>query len=538
MPDVLFVDEEGNPIEPGRENVIYVDENGSEIPEEVAVQLLESGKYVDSRELLKTVQKSNTISSGTNLAQSRASSQALHQAQMEAKMQAMALAEAQAHVFAKAQAELKQREEELASIEADAARGDTPISLRQKMTNSAKSISSVELQIQKSQSGRRLLQPPPKKIGTKSSENLDFSQDPELEALIQARRIAELREHEMLKEQLLERQRQIMEEQFQQRLSRQTEQSPYNQQQINENVVEQNFQVESKEFQTEPSFSSAAFVQHEQFNSTVHTDEVVDTHVSTTPVNLDEASSQNIKEYTNNFAIGKVKFVGYLTGDNVIRDISELSAEDTEKIYQEALKDQTPTQSTEEKKQDDLDPSIFGDELVEIDFGPIDAYTAALNAHLNAYKNASEVDDGKRFPAHVLTCSHATFIDNQLILGEAMYNTFETNNVVNGTSGINVELYQPDEEANQGLGKNSRTNTQVEYEHGNYSQSQSFASIIDIQSQRGYSIREMNQYQDSNFSKEDLKTNFDSYFDSIRSKQSSGGFYANTDNFNNNYVSR
>lgn len=51
VPDVLFVDEDGNPIEAGHENLIFVDEQGNEIPEEIAQQLLESGKYIDSRDL-------------------------------------------------------------------------------------------------------------------------------------------------------------------------------------------------------------------------------------------------------------------------------------------------------------------------------------------------------------------------------------------------------------------------------------------------------------------------------------------------------
>ncbi|RNA21249.1 hypothetical protein BpHYR1_003418 [Brachionus plicatilis] len=509
VPDVLFVDEDGNPIEPGRENIIYVDENGTQIPEQVALQLLESGKYVDSRELVNSAAARKTMSSSAN------SSQALYQAQMEAKMQAMALAEAQAQVFAKAQAELKQREEELASIEADAARGDTPVSLRQKTSNSANS----------------------------DSLGATFAQQGELEARLQAQRIAELREHEILREKLLQRQRQIMQEQFQHRVSRQTEQSPYGQQQISNatsgQAQTQSFQAETK-LQAEPSFS-ALMAQQEQLDSTVHTEEpLVNTSKSNTPVNFNAADSQAIKEFGHKFSIGQVKLVGYLTGDNVIRNAGQLSAQEVEKIYQEAMRDQTESESGEEKKDEQLDDGVFGDELVEIDFGPIDAYTAALNAHLNAHRNASEVDDNKKFAAHVLTCSHATFIDNQLVLGEPMYNTFERNDIVNGTSGVNVELYEPEEDANQGLDRNtlSRTNTQVEYDQGNYSQSQSFASIIDIQSQRGYSIRDMNQYQESNFSKEDSRANFDSYFDSIRSKQSNAAFYANTDNLNTKYVSR
>ena len=48
---MLFVDEDGNPIEAGRENVIFVDESGNEIAEETALELLQSGRYLDSRDL-------------------------------------------------------------------------------------------------------------------------------------------------------------------------------------------------------------------------------------------------------------------------------------------------------------------------------------------------------------------------------------------------------------------------------------------------------------------------------------------------------
>lgn len=67
VPDVLFVDEDGNPIEAGEENLIFVDESGVEMTEEKAIQLIESGKYIDSRvlyddELGPVVNRSNSMS--------------------------------------------------------------------------------------------------------------------------------------------------------------------------------------------------------------------------------------------------------------------------------------------------------------------------------------------------------------------------------------------------------------------------------------------------------------------------------------------
>lgn len=63
--EVIFVDEEGNPIEGGTENLIYVDVNGEEIPEEIAIEMLKSGEYIDSRELFQTNDTASIISQPT-----------------------------------------------------------------------------------------------------------------------------------------------------------------------------------------------------------------------------------------------------------------------------------------------------------------------------------------------------------------------------------------------------------------------------------------------------------------------------------------
>ena len=60
---MLFVDEDGNPIEAGEENVVYVDESGNELASELALQLLDSGKYVDSRDLYNDFETSTSASS-------------------------------------------------------------------------------------------------------------------------------------------------------------------------------------------------------------------------------------------------------------------------------------------------------------------------------------------------------------------------------------------------------------------------------------------------------------------------------------------
>ena len=63
--DVIFVDEEGNQIEGGTENLIYVDVNGEEIPEEIALEMLKSGDYIDSRELFQTTDTASIVSQQT-----------------------------------------------------------------------------------------------------------------------------------------------------------------------------------------------------------------------------------------------------------------------------------------------------------------------------------------------------------------------------------------------------------------------------------------------------------------------------------------
>lgn len=149
MPDVLFVDEDGNPIEAGNENVVYVDETGNEIPEEIAQQLLETGKYLDSREFYQgessiggapaeandsqaafdgshaSFQASvlGSYSKGSGFLRTESASTANHHhSSGVAQSHAIALAEAQARIFAEAQIQMKRREEEIAQIEADANR--------------------------------------------------------------------------------------------------------------------------------------------------------------------------------------------------------------------------------------------------------------------------------------------------------------------------------------------------------------------------------------------------------------------------------
>ena len=70
---------------------------------------------------------------------------------------------------------------------------------------------------------------------------------------------------------------------------------------------------------------------------------------------------------------------------------------------------------------DPYDPNLFKDEIIDIDFGAIDAYTAGLNAQINAEKANNPREGQLQFPSHILTSNHATFIDNQMLLSDPFY---------------------------------------------------------------------------------------------------------------------
>lgn len=202
VPDVLFVDEEGNPIEAGHENLIYVDEQGNEIPEEIAQQLLESGKYIDSRDLYlaadaMSLAGGDTVSNAAGPAGSTSASIAQVQYDLtQPSLPASAFGSLskstganeiaitrkssyqslksgagvsginedvdQRTSFTQAQVKMKQREDELREIEADAAvAAANAAAVQQQQQQPNKSTSNTDMQ--KSHSGRRLLQPPPLK---------------------------------------------------------------------------------------------------------------------------------------------------------------------------------------------------------------------------------------------------------------------------------------------------------------------------------------------------------------------------------------
>jgi hypothetical protein len=220
----LFVDEDGNPIEAGNENLLYFDENGHELPEEIAQQLIETGKYFDSREYYQSMSctesqvtfNESASNNAVRVAQpppssssySRHESKSNHYIQQKtsssdvAQAHAIALAEAQARIFAEAQLQLRRREEELAQIEADANRESSrlkelidqttfqqqqlelqkhieyQLQLQQQQKkleeDYSKSLSNTD--VEKSQSLRRIPMPPPKKTSDASDASFSYSQ--------------------------------------------------------------------------------------------------------------------------------------------------------------------------------------------------------------------------------------------------------------------------------------------------------------------------------------------------------------------------
>jgi hypothetical protein len=174
--------------------------------------------------------------------------------------------------------------------------------------------------------------------------------------------------------------------------------------------------------------------------------------------------------------------VGHLSGDQIIRDLSNVDTSIFERFYQNedgasSSLEFEPTNLDIKADQfiDPFSPDLFKDEIIDIDFGAIDAFTTALNAQLNAEKTGTPAPQNLQFPSHILTSNHASFIDNQLLLGDSSINAGD------GSSGINVQFISSSKDFNQ---SNSNLNGSIFRDtDAGYSRSNSFGSIIDIQSQ-------------------------------------------------------
>jgi len=82
-------------------------------------------------------------------------------------------------------------------------------------------------------------------------------------------------------------------------------------------------------------------------------------------------------------------------------------------------KDQFPDTHLEDieynKFIDPFTSSLFQDEIIEIDYGAIDAFTAALNS---SEPNATGAQPNLKVSSHILDGKFSSFVDNQLLLGD------------------------------------------------------------------------------------------------------------------------
>lgn len=118
--------------------------------------------------------------------------------------------------------------------------------------------------------------------------------------------------------------------------------------------------------------------------------------------------------------------------------------------------------------------------MVDIDFGAIDAFTEALNAQIIAEKNGDKVPNNLQFPSHVLASNHASFLDNQIFLGDCSNNVDEH-------SGVNVQFIS------NNLKRKEKSSPKQEEDNSSmleraakaeYSKNQSFGSMINFQNMK------------------------------------------------------
>jgi hypothetical protein len=159
---------------------------------------------------------------------------------------------------------------------------------------------------------------------------------------------------------------------------------------------------------------------------------------------LSNLSKKTIEAYASDYNIGQITRVGQLTGKNIIRNLKQVDMSQFDKYYeQEDNADlQFEPHNLDTKPAQFIDPfsaDLFKDEMVDIDFGAIDAFTEALNAQIIAEKNGSEPPKNLRFPSHVIASNHASFLDNQLFIGDSSSNNENSYE----SSGVNVQFVKP-----------------------------------------------------------------------------------------------
>jgi hypothetical protein len=528
------VDEDGNPIEAGKENIIYVDEDGNEIPEDIAYQLIDSGRYVDLRDSYQSPISYDSYEAPKP-----------QKTSYFTESQPIIASSATQSYYTNVSYVETTKEPEMIKVE--------PEQYKQEQVY-IKSSSEV----QKSQSTRRVPEPPPKRVESQKNLN-DLEQlnqkkeiERELERQIEEERERERerekerlrkreneleafkRKQEKLQRRLLEKQQQLLREQ-----KRQQEQHEIL---SNESIISSATSILSKrESHNVSQISSSFFAQNIQdtdstsSNNSSSTNGTVrgsgsgsSTSGTVSNVTKDKDSIKQIttglvKEFENaNFKAQTVVHVGYLRGKEIITNFQNINYSQFDKFYkskaqiEDGKKENEENEGANERKNanDNDDENLFTsdyfkDEVIDIDYGAIDAFTSALNVQLNDIEKLSgDKTNELRFPSHILTSNHATFIDNQLLLGDYSYAYDDT-----PSKGINVQFMSSFNDF-QIFNQQQQTN---EAENRVYSRSESFGSIIDVQSQAAFSNcnqQDFNSSNNFNFSTNNLNKNLSSnYFE-------------------------
>ena len=222
---------------------------------------------------------------------------------------------------------------------------------------------------------------------------------------------------------------------------------------------------------------------------------------------LSNATKKSLDSLANDYDIHHVTQVGQLSGKNMIRNLSQVDMSQFEKYYPQLEFEPLNLDTKPSQFIDPFSPDLFKDEIVDIDFGAIDAFTEALNAQIVAEKNGTEAPKDLRFPSHVIASNHASFLDNQLFLGDSSANVDET------SSGVNVQFISPAKHSQQQHQQQQETSYEKAAK-AQYSRNQSFGSLIDVQSfaskyEQGSVLSSVDQFiQQNNLNKPSLSRNY------------------------------
>lgn len=221
-------------------------------------------------------------------------------------------------------------------------------------------------------------------------------------------------------------------------------------------------------------------------------------------------SPQNqISEFSKDYNVVDVSQVGYLTGSNLIRNCDDIDLNRFEQYYDHNSNLEFKSHNLDNYSTQFIDPfsaNLFKDEMVDIDFGAIDAFTEALNAQIIAEKNGDKFPKNLQFPSHVLASNHASFLDNQIFLGDCSNDEH---------SGVNVEFLSNNlKRKEKSVPKQEDDNSSMleRAAKAEYSKNQSFGSIINFQNIKNQNENKLNS--GINKSNNNLLNSLDSFIQS------------------------